>query len=50
MRATVLLGVAFCSAPSADAMEVYGAWHCGDDMCLWGTARDMVDFDTKIIG
>ena len=31
----------------ATQMEVYGAWHCSNDACLWGTVRDMTDFDTK---
>lgn len=44
---SVLLGMAAASMPSARAMEVYGAWHCGDDMCTWGTVRDMGDFDTN---
>jgi hypothetical protein len=25
--------------------QVYGAWHCSNDACLWGTVRDMTDFD-----
>jgi hypothetical protein len=28
-------------------IEIYGAWHCGNDDCTWGTVRDMTDFDTK---
>jgi hypothetical protein len=27
-------------------IEVYGAWHCSNDACLWGTVRNMTDFDT----
>jgi len=27
-------------------MEVYGAWHCSNDACVWGTVRSMTDFDT----
>jgi hypothetical protein len=26
-------------------MQVYGAWHCGNDACIWGAVRDMADFD-----
>lgn len=26
---------------------VYGAWHCSDDSCLWGTARDTAEFNEK---
>ena len=28
-------------------MQIYGAWHCGNDACTWSTVRDMTDFDTK---
>jgi hypothetical protein len=27
-------------------MQIYGAWHCGNDQCTWGTVRNMTDFDT----
>jgi hypothetical protein len=27
--------------------QVYGAWHCGDDACVWGTVRDVTEFDGK---
>jgi hypothetical protein len=26
-------------------VDVYGAWHCGNDACLWGEVRDMTEFD-----
>jgi hypothetical protein len=29
------------------AIEVYGAWHCGNDYCTWSTVRDPVEFDQK---
>lgn len=34
-------------APAATAtpLQVYGSWHCGNDACLWGSVRDMTDFD-----
>src|SRR6202051_3074242 len=28
-------------------MQVYGAWHCGNDYCTWASVRDMTDFDMK---
>lgn len=28
-------------------LQVYGAWHCGNDACTWSTVRDMTDFDAK---
>jgi hypothetical protein len=34
-------------APEVRAVEVYGAWHCGNDYCTWSTVRDPVDFDQK---
>ncbi len=38
------------TAPAAAAatttpIQVYGAWHCSNDACLWGSVRDMIDFD-----
>jgi hypothetical protein len=26
-------------------IQVYGAWHCGNDYCTWATRRDPADFD-----
>src|SRR5215467_6771657 len=36
-------------APAATGtpIQVYGAWHCGNDACTWATVRDMTDFDTN---
>ena len=31
--------------PPATPISIYGAWHCGNDACLWGTVRDMTQFD-----
>lgn len=28
-------------------VQVYGAWHCGNDYCTWGTARSVAEFDQK---
>lgn len=33
--------------PPPTQIQVYGAWHCSDDYCTWGTVRDMVDFDRQ---
>jgi hypothetical protein len=33
------------SAASGTPIQVYGAWHCSNDYCTWGTVRDMTDFD-----
>jgi hypothetical protein len=27
-------------------MEIYGACHCSNDYCVWGTVRTITDFDT----
>lgn len=32
-------------AAAATPIQVYGSWHCSNDACLWGTVRDMTDFD-----
>ena len=41
--------IATLTAPAAQAtqIQIYGAWHCGNDYCTWGTIRDMTDFDQK---
>jgi hypothetical protein len=28
-------------------IQVYGAWHCGNDFCTWASVRNMTDFDTR---
>ena len=28
-------------------ITIYGAWHCGNDACIWGTVRDITEFDSK---
>ena len=30
----------------ATQMQVFGAWHCGNDYCDWSLVRDMTQFDT----
>lgn len=37
----------FSTAAAATPIQIYGAWHCGNDACTWGSVRDMTDFDTK---
>src|SRR5215207_2856764 len=29
------------------ALQIYGAWHCGNDACTWSTARTVSEFDSK---
>src|SRR5436309_11096358 len=44
----LVLGTVFHAAPAlATPISVYGAWHCGNDFCTWGSVRDMTDFDVK---
>ena len=26
-------------------VQVYGTWHCGNDYCTWGAARNLTEFD-----
>ena len=35
------------SAARATQIQIYGAWHCSNDFCTWGTVRDMTNFDTN---
>lgn len=46
----LLLAAVLLAAPSASAqtqIQVFGAWHCGNDYCTWSTVRNMTDFDQK---
>ncbi len=49
--ALVIPGVGLASqsvvapASAATPIQVYGAWHCSDDFCTWGTQRTVEDFD-----
>jgi hypothetical protein len=44
----IVLLVCFKAAPAlATPIQVYGAWHCGNDACTWASVRDMTDFDVK---
>ena len=31
----------------ATPIQVYGAWHCGNDYCTWGTERTVAEFDAQ---
>src|SRR6201987_607062 len=45
---TALLCLLLCGHPAnATQMQIYGAWHCGNDFCTWSTVRNMADFDAK---
>ncbi|MEV4414881.1 hypothetical protein [Catellatospora sp. NPDC049609] len=37
-------------APQAAAVtpiQIYGAWHCSNDACLWGAVRSVAEFDSQ---
>jgi hypothetical protein len=47
-RSLLMLALLLISATAlATPLQIYGAWHCGNDACTWGTVRDMTDFDAK---
>src|SRR5690349_17036605 len=35
------------TAGAATALQIYGAWHCGNDACTWSTVRAVSEFDSK---
>lgn len=41
------LSSAAAQAQGTSPVQVYGAWHCGNDACTWSTVRTPTDFDTK---
>ena len=43
----LVLVLASLSLLTQAQMQIYGAWHCGNDFCTWSTVRNMTDFDTK---
>jgi len=48
LLAATLLCAAWSGQPArAVQIEIYGAWHCGNDFCTWSTVRNMSDFDSK---
>lgn len=47
LAATLGCAAWFDQPAKAAQIEIYGAWHCGNDFCTWSTVRNMSDFDTK---
>ena len=43
----VVAAILFIPTSGATPIAIYGAWHCGNDYCLWAAERDMVDFDAR---
>jgi len=35
------------AAATATPIQIYGAWHCSNDACTWGTVRTLTDFDAN---
>lgn len=35
------------TAGTAGPIQVYGAWHCGNDACVWGAERDLAELDAN---
>src|SRR5205814_8271865 len=42
-----VMAVLLLAVISQAQMQIYGAWHCGNDACTWASVRNMTDFDTK---
>ena len=39
--------VSVAQAATATPIQIYGAWHCSNDGCAWGTVRTVADFDAN---
>jgi len=35
------------AAVDATAIQIYGAWHCSNDACLWANVRSVAEFDSQ---
>lgn len=35
------------AATNATPIQVYGVWHAGNDACIWGSVRNLTEFDQK---
>jgi hypothetical protein len=42
-----LLPAAPTRAAAPTPVQIYGAWHCSDDACVWGAVRSVAEFDSK---
>jgi len=43
----LVLVLTLAAPVAAGPIQVYGAWHAGNDYCTWATERDTVEFDAK---
>src|ERR1700756_1739210 len=41
------LAASRAEAATGTPIQIYGAWHCSNDACLWGTVRTISDFDAN---
>jgi len=51
-RLLLLTALAWCLAigpvgTQTNPLQVYGAWHCGNDACTWSAVRALADFDAR---
>jgi hypothetical protein len=52
-RFAALLGIVTASSSlanlpaNATPIQIYGVWHAGNDACIWGSVRNLTEFDQK---
>lgn len=44
---TFLVAPATPAAAAVTPLQIYGAWHCGNDFCTWGATRTTAEFDSQ---
>ena len=47
LLAALLVVPAAPAAAAVTPVQIYGAWHCGNDFCTWGTTRTVAEFDAQ---
>jgi hypothetical protein len=47
LAATLMIAPTPARAATSTPIQVYGAWHCSNDACLWGGVRDVTEFDQQ---
>jgi hypothetical protein len=43
----VLVAPARPAAAAVTPLQIYGAWHCGNDFCTWSAVRTVAEFDAQ---
>jgi hypothetical protein len=46
MLLPALRAEAAVSPAATTPIQIYGAWHCSNDACIWGAARSVTEFDS----